>query len=85
MFFDLEKAYDTAWRCGILLSLHKFGLRGRLPVFIQQFLANHFLRVRVQSINQWEHTPGGALHRLPYDAKPEAFSGQISMQAPFPS
>lgn len=34
VFFDLEKAYDTAWRHGILLRLHWFGLRGRLPTFI---------------------------------------------------
>lgn len=47
VFFDLEKAYDTAWRHGILLSLHEFGLRGRLPIFIKQFLSNRFLRVRV--------------------------------------
>ncbi len=38
-----------------------------------------------QSINQREHTPGGALRRQPYDAKPEGSSGQVSMQAPFPS
>ena len=47
LFFDLEKAYDTAWCHGILLSLHEFGLRGRLPIFIQQFLSNRILRVRV--------------------------------------
>lgn len=47
VFFDLEKAYDTAWCHGILLSLHEFGLRGRLPTFIQQFLSRRLLRVRV--------------------------------------
>ena len=47
VFFDLEKAYDTTWRHGILQSLYDFGLRGHLPIFIQQFLSNRFLRVRV--------------------------------------
>ena len=28
VFFDLEKAYDTAWRHGILRDLHEFGLKG---------------------------------------------------------
>ena len=50
VFFDLEKAYDTAWRHGILLSLYEFGLRGRSPVFIRQFLSNRFLRVRVGNV-----------------------------------
>ena len=33
--FDLEKAYDTTWRYGILKDIHKPGLRGRLPTFIE--------------------------------------------------
>ena len=31
LFFDLEKAYDTTWKYGILLDLFKAGLRGYLP------------------------------------------------------
>merc|ERR1712035_105412 len=50
VFFYLEKAYDTAWRHGILLSLYEFGLRGRLAVFIRKFLCNRFLRVRVGNV-----------------------------------
>ena len=34
VFFDLEKAYDTTWKYGIMKDLHDFGLRGRLPNFI---------------------------------------------------
>ena len=30
VFFDLEKAYDTTWRYGILKDLHNFGMKGRL-------------------------------------------------------
>ena len=30
VFFDLEKAYDTTWRYGILKDIHKLGLRGSL-------------------------------------------------------
>ena len=32
IFFDLEKAYDTTWKHGILLDLCKTGLRGHLPM-----------------------------------------------------
>ena len=49
MFFDLEKAYDTTWRYGILKDIRKLGLRGRLPTFIENFLADHTMQVRVGS------------------------------------
>ena len=38
IFFDLEKAYDTAWKYGILKDLYDSGLRGYLPTFISNFL-----------------------------------------------
>ena len=31
IFFDLEKAYDTTWKHGIMKDLHSPGLRGSLP------------------------------------------------------
>ena len=49
MFFDLEKAYDTTWKYGIMKDLHRAGLRGRLPLFIQGFLKNRQFQVRVGS------------------------------------
>ena len=47
VFFDLESAYDTTWKYGILRDLHDFGLRGRLPIFIAAFLDEGLFRVRV--------------------------------------
>ena len=38
VFFDLEKAYDTTWKYGIMRDLNDFGLKGRLPNFIENFL-----------------------------------------------
>ena len=49
VFFDLEKAYDTTWRYGILKDIHKLGLRGRLPTFIENFFADRAMQVRVGS------------------------------------
>ena len=40
VFFDLEKAYDTAWRFGILETLHNYEFCGELPLFIKAFLRN---------------------------------------------
>ena len=49
MFFDLEKAYDTTWKYGILKDLHEAGLRGCMPLFISKFLENRNFKVRVGS------------------------------------
>jgi ribonuclease HI len=49
VLFDLEKAYDTTWKYGILLDLFKAGLRGYLPIFISKFLENRLFRVRIGS------------------------------------
>jgi ribonuclease HI len=49
VFFDLEKAYDTTWKYGILQDLENSGLKGRLPIFIANFLANRKFRVRAGS------------------------------------
>ena len=40
VFFDLEKAYDTTWKYGIMNDLHEIGLKGRLPIFVQKFISN---------------------------------------------
>ena len=60
VFFDLEKAYDTTWRYGILRDLHELGLKGRLPVFIKSFLADRRMQVRVGSTlsEQFEQAQG---------------------------
>ena len=47
VFFYLEKAYDTAWRYGILKAIHECGLRGEMPLFIKAFLTNRFFRVKI--------------------------------------
>jgi len=49
IFFDLEKAYDTTWKHGIKQDLHDAGLRGRLPVFIENFLSDRKFKVRLGS------------------------------------
>jgi hypothetical protein len=49
VFFDLQKAYDTTWRFGILRDLHAMGLRGRLPKYIAEFLTDRYFRVQVDN------------------------------------
>ena len=47
IFFDLEKAYDTTWKYGIMKDLHDASLRGWLPLFIAGFLSHRKFQVRV--------------------------------------
>ena len=49
VFFDLEKAYDTTWCYGNLRNLSSYGFRGRLPLFLMNFLSERTFRVRVGS------------------------------------
>ena len=46
VFFDLEKAYDTTWRKGIISKLHALGLRGQLPLFLSTLLAERVIQVK---------------------------------------
>uniref|UniRef100_A0A1Y1L8P1 Reverse transcriptase domain-containing protein n=2 Tax=Photinus pyralis TaxID=7054 RepID=A0A1Y1L8P1_PHOPY len=47
IFFDIEKAYDMAWRYNILHQLYSWGFRGNLPRFIESFLSDRWCQVRV--------------------------------------
>ena len=49
VLFDLEKAYDTTWKYGILQDLFSLGFVGNLPVFIANFLKNRSFCVRLHS------------------------------------
>jgi len=54
IFFDLQKAYDTTWRYGIVRDLFTIGLRGRLPTYIANFLHDRHFRVRVgDTFSDW--------------------------------
>ena len=63
VFFDLEKAYDTTWRYGILKDLHDLGRKGRLPLFIQSFLEDRTMQVRIGSTlsDQEQGVPQGSI------------------------
>ena len=69
VFFDLEKAYDSAWRYSILKVLHDIGFRDELPLFIKAFLKTQYFKVRVDntlsdSKIQEEGVPQGSVHSV---------------------
>ena len=67
LFFDLEKVYETTSQYGIIRNLHRIGLRGRLPVFVSEYLRDRRIRVRIGTTLSDEFYPeegvptGGAL------------------------
>lgn len=51
VFFDLEKACDTAWRHGILRDLIDIGIQGRMFFAIESYLGRRTFRVRLGSVH----------------------------------
>ena len=47
VFFDLEKAYDTTWRYGILRDLYEVGVRGRMLATIKNYLSERTFMVKL--------------------------------------
>lgn len=47
IFFDLAKAYDTCWRYLIMKELHKAGMRGKLPILIEDFMSDRKFQVKL--------------------------------------
>ena len=58
IFFDIEKAYDTMWRYGVMKDLHDLDIKCRLPQFINHFLSKRKFR---DVKNQEESIPQGSI------------------------
>lgn len=50
VFLDLEKAYDMVWRKGVIVKMQVMGLCGRIIKWIDDFLTNRYIRVKVNGI-----------------------------------
>ena len=49
IFFDIKRAYDTAWRHRIVQQLSLWGINGNMIGFIKNFLLNRSFQVRVNN------------------------------------
>ena len=47
MYFDIEKAYDSMWRDGLLIKLSRMGIGGRMYNWVRAFLTDRTFRVKV--------------------------------------
>jgi ribonuclease HI len=50
-FVDMEKAYDSVWRQGLMVKLHRQGIRGKMWHWIRDFLQS---RVAYNNIQGWD-------------------------------
>ena len=85
LFFDLEKAYETTWQYGIIRDLHRIGLRGRLPVFVSEYLRDRRIQVRIGTTLSDEFYPeegvptGGVLAVTCFGIKIDELPSHIAM------
>ena len=66
VYFDLYKAYDTTWKHYIVMKMQEYGMRGNLLHFINNFLNNRKIKVRINnnyssSHNMLKGTPQGSV------------------------
>ena len=47
LFLDIEKAYDMLWKEGLLYKLFHLGIRGKMFNWIQSFLKNRLIQVKI--------------------------------------
>ena len=49
IYFDIEKTYDATWKYGIIKDLKNMGLKGRLPIFMKNFLNDQKFQVQIST------------------------------------
>ncbi len=47
VYFDIEKAYDTVWREGLLIKASRIGIDGKMYNWLSQFLFERTFVVQV--------------------------------------
>ena len=59
VFVDLENAYDSTWRYGIIRDMQQLDLRGRLPKYIAEFMREIKFKVAVNWAESTEKNQEG--------------------------
>ena len=50
LFIDFEKAFDSVWKRGLIVKLHKIGIRGNILLLINDFLTNRKVTMNINGI-----------------------------------
>ena len=91
VFLDIQKAFDMLWRKGIIIKLQKMGICGRIIKWIDNFLTNRKIQVKINNTLSTSYTvqngvPQGSvispLLSLQFNDLPDNITGiQISQYA----
>ena len=61
VFLDLKKAFDLMWRKGVILKLTEFGIKGKMLKWINDFLVDRKIRVKVEDqVSDYQKTDNGS-------------------------
>ena len=50
LFIDFEKAFDSVWKQGLIVKLHKLGIRGKLLYLINNFLISRQVTMNINGV-----------------------------------
>ena len=50
IFIDFEKAFDSVWKAGLIVKMHKIGIRGNFLHLINNFLVNRKVTINVNGV-----------------------------------
>ena len=50
LFIDFEKAFDSVWKKGLIVKLHKLGIKGKMLHLLNDFLMNRKITMNINGI-----------------------------------
>ena len=50
LFIDFEKAFDSVWKKGLIVKLHKLGIKGKILHLLNDFLMNRKITININGI-----------------------------------
>ena len=50
IFVDFEKAFDSIWKAGLIVKMHKLGIKGKILNLINDFLVNRKVTINVNGV-----------------------------------
>ena len=50
LFIDFEKAFDSIWKAGLIVKLHKLGIQGNILRLINDFLVNRKVTININGV-----------------------------------
>ncbi|KAI2655937.1 RNA-directed DNA polymerase from mobile element jockey [Labeo rohita] len=86
VFLDVEKAYDMAWKEGLLIKLDKMGIKGRTFNWVKSFLFERYIQVKIGTSvsNKFKVDNGTVMindvfNKIKYDIGKSLFADDVAL------